>query len=191
MSEQFTYFWGEAPFSQWCPATFTIDGIVYCCSEQWMMACKARMFNDDESLAKIMAATHPRDQKKLGRQVEGFVVDQWNAAAQDLVYAGNRAKFTQNPDMLDVLMETAGTTLVEASPYDRIWGIGMYDHEAKKCGRAGWRGLNGFGKVFLQFFVDFSRFRSNPELCPFCGSTNDFGIVGDAIKVEEIPQKRK
>jgi ribA/ribD-fused uncharacterized protein len=119
-----------------------------------MMAAKARMFNDDESLAKIMAATLPSDQKKLGRKVKGFEVDKWNAAAKDIVYAGNRAKFTQNPDMLADLLATAGTTLVEASPYDKIWGIGMTDFEAKGCGRAGWRGLNWLGEVLTQLRDD-------------------------------------
>lgn len=162
MSEKFTYFWGEAPFSQWSPATFVVNGITYNCTEQWMMAEKARMFNDEETLAKIMAATHPRDQKKLGRQVKGFEVDKWNASAKDVVYAGNRAKFTQNPDMLAELLATTGTTLVEASPYDKIWGIGMSDFEAKGCGgRAGWRGLNWLGEVLTLLRDDINNEAAN------------------------------
>lgn len=121
------------------------------------MAAKARLFNDEATLAKIMSATHPREQKKLGRQVAGFDVDKWNAVAKDVVYAGNHAKFTQNTDMLVELMATKGTTLVEASPYDKIWGIGMSDFEAKGVGRAGWRGLNWLGEVLTNLRNDLEK----------------------------------
>lgn len=148
MAEKFTYFWGEAPFSQWCPTTFVVKGITYNCAEQWMMAHKAMQFKDEATLALIMEATHPKEQKKLGRKVVGFNETIWKTVAKAVVYAGNYAKFTQNPDMKAELLATAGTTLVEASPYDKIWGIGMTDFEAKGCGgREGWRGLNWLGEV--------------------------------------------
>jgi ribA/ribD-fused uncharacterized protein len=151
MTEKFTYFWGEAPFSQWAPATFVIDGITYNCTEQWMMAEKARLFGDTETLEKIMQSTKPSEQQRLGRQVKGFEVDKWNSVAIDVVYRGNHAKFTQNPTMQNELLATAGTTLVEASPYDKIWGIGMSDFEAKGVNdRSKWRGLNWLGEVLTR-----------------------------------------
>lgn len=155
MSEKFYYFWGEAPFSQWSPSKFTIDEVEYSCAEQWMMVSKARLFNDENTLKLIMEADLPSDQKKLGRKVAGFDVEKWNLVAKDIVYQGNYAKFTQNPEMKALLLATAGITLVEASPYDKIWGIGMSDFEAKGCGgRAGWRGLNWLGEVLTKLRDD-------------------------------------
>jgi ribA/ribD-fused uncharacterized protein len=154
MSEKFTYFWGEAPFSQWCDSTFVIDGITYSCTEQWMMAEKARLFGDTETLALIMEAQLPSDQKKLGRKVKGFNVDKWNAVAKDVVYKGNYAKFTQNPAMKECLLATIGTTLVEASPYDKIWGIGMSAFDAMGRSREEWKGLNWLGEVLTQLRND-------------------------------------
>jgi ribA/ribD-fused uncharacterized protein len=108
-----------------------------------------------------MAATHPREQKKLGRKVKGFEVDKWNEVAKNVVYAGNRAKFKQNTDMLVKLLATTGTTLVEASPYDKIWGIGMTAKEAQECGRKGWRGLNWLGEVLTQLREDINNEAGN------------------------------
>lgn len=163
MDEKFTYFWGDSPFSQWAPAIFKVNCIVYNCAEQYMMASKARLFNDEETLIKIMDAKQPREQKKLGRQVSGFEVDKWNIVAKNVVYAGNYAKFTQNSDMLAKLMATKDTTLVEASPYDKIWGIGMNEFEAKKVGRSGWRGFNWLGEVLTKLRNDLESKLNNDE----------------------------
>lgn len=147
--EQFTLFW-NGPFSQWCDAEFEVDGVTYNCAEQYMMAEKARLFGDDETLAKIMAAWSPREQKKLGRQVKGFDPDAWNAVSREAVYRGNYAKFTQNPHLLKRLMDTKGTTLVEASPYDRIWGIGLSADDERALDRSQWQGKNWLGETLTK-----------------------------------------
>ena len=146
MTEKFTFFW-NGPFSQWERSEFEIDGVTYNCSEQYMMACKAKLFNDEDTLSSIMEAEHPRDQKKLGRQVQGFNAEQWDNRARDIVYDGNYAKFTQNPELLERLMATKGTTLVEASPDDCIWGIGMAEGDEGIMDRDNWRGTNWLGEV--------------------------------------------
>jgi len=145
-TEKFTFFW-NGPFSQWEPCEFEIDGITYNCAEQYMMAEKARLFGDEDTLSRIMEAEHPREQKKLGRLVKGFNSDRWNARAREVVYEGNYAKFTQNPELLEKLLATKGTTLVEASPYDCIWGIGLRETDKNAKDRSKWRGTNWLGET--------------------------------------------
>lgn len=144
--EKFTLFW-NGPFSQWEPCEFEIDGIVYNCAEQYMMAKKASVFNDEDTYQKIMESDSPREQKKLGRSVKNFNSDKWEQVAKEIVYEGNYAKFTQNKDLLEKLLATKGTTLVEASPYDRIWGIGLSEHDEDALNRDKWRGLNWLGEI--------------------------------------------
>ncbi|AHE57057.1 NADAR family protein [Sphingomonas sanxanigenens] len=144
--EQFTFFW-NGPFSQWHPSPFELDGLRYVTAEQYMMAGKARLFGDDETLDAIMATESPREQKALGRKVSDFDADRWNAHAKAIVLAGNRAKFTTHDDLLELLLATRGTTLVEASPFDRIWGIGLAEDHPDAGNRARWRGTNWLGEV--------------------------------------------
>ena len=90
-----------------------------------MMAQKARLFNDEESREAIMAAAHPRDQKALGRRVKNFDAKIWNDNCEKIVLDGNIAKFSQNEKLKKLLLSTYPLTLVEASPDDKIWGIGL------------------------------------------------------------------
>ena len=146
MNEKFTFFW-NGPFSQWEKCKFQIDGIVYNCAEQYMMASKAKLFKDEDTLARILEADNAREQKKLGRSVKNFHSDRWNSIAKEVVYEGNYAKFTQNPGLLEKLLATEGTTLVEASPHDCIWGIGMKETDVGITDRNNWRGTNWLGEV--------------------------------------------
>lgn len=150
VKEQFFLFWGERPFSQWSPADFVIDGKTYNSTEQYMMAMKARHFGDEETLRKIMKSTSPSDQKKLGRQVRGFDANQWNKVCRDIVYKGNYEKFKQNSKMREKLFETVGRTLVEASPKDKIWGIGLSAKDERCQSRETWQGKNWLGEVLTK-----------------------------------------
>lgn len=147
--EKFTFFW-SGPFSNWHPSPFEIDGVWYNCSEQYMMAEKARLFNDTETLSKIMSAPDPREQKQYGRQVKGFDQHTWEKVARGVVYKGCLAKFSQNQVLKKILLETGDTTLVEASPYDKIWGIGLAKDDPRAKDRATWRGTNWLGKVLVR-----------------------------------------
>ena len=152
-SERFTFFW-SGPFSQWHRSPFTLDGQVYVTAEQYMMAEKARMFGDNESLERILATGDPREQKALGRRVRSFDSALWDAAARDIVYRGNRAKFTTHRDLLTLLFDTQGTTLVEASPLDTIWGIGLAADSPAALDRASWQGRNWLGEVLTRLRDD-------------------------------------
>jgi ribA/ribD-fused uncharacterized protein len=152
-------FWGHRPerdgsvgagcLSQWWPAPFVVDGINYPTAEHWMMAGKARLFNDDEGLAAVMTANSPGAAKAAGREVRGFDERQWAASRYALVVAGNRAKFTQHEDLQRFLAQTGNKILVEASPYDRIWGVGMAPSNPDIHHPSKWRGQNLLGFALM------------------------------------------
>ena len=148
--EKFTLFW-RGPLSQWSRSEFTVDGLPYHNAEQYMMAEKARLFGDKELERRIMATSSPRVAKACGRQIRDFVNHKWQAEARDIVYKGNMAKFTQNEKIhRTALLETVGTTLVEASPTDIIWGIGISEGKPEAHDRNRWNGRNWLGEVLTK-----------------------------------------
>lgn len=147
-TETMVLFWesDEIP-SQWYPSDFVVAGVEYNCAEQYMMAEKARLFEDEEALAAIMETDCPREQKRLGRLIQGFDEDTWNEVALDVVTKGNFAKFSQNPQMKKWLLETQDKILVEASPYDKIWGVGLREDDPRILDRDQWEGTNWLGEA--------------------------------------------
>ncbi|MBE6268346.1 MAG: NADAR family protein [Bacteroidales bacterium] len=152
------YFWGHTPnpkkitaacLSQWYDCYFEVDGVMYHTTEQYMMASKARLFNDEETLRKIMEAYNPHDYKKLGRKVSGFDGERWDAVKYDIVVEGNIAKFSQNAALKEFLLSTGDAILVEASPYDEVWGIGLDRETAMKATVNEWRGENLLGCALM------------------------------------------
>ncbi|MDX1472144.1 MAG: NADAR family protein [Flavobacteriaceae bacterium] len=105
--EEFVLFWG-GKFSQWYKAPMIINGIEYNCCEQYMMAEKARLFEDKEALKEIMATKDPRKQKAIGRKVKNFDQEKWEGIARSVVYKANYAKFSQNEDCFKELDEKYG-----------------------------------------------------------------------------------
>ncbi len=151
MNTMYTFFFTEAsPFSQWFRCSFTVGENTFNCAEQYMMHGKALLFDDAEVAVEVLAADHPRKHKALGRKVKRFDDLKWKAAREGIVLAGNRAKFTQNAELLDLLLATQGTTLVEASPYDKIWGIGLAASDPRAQDAKQWKGQNLLGKVLTQ-----------------------------------------
>ena len=149
MVESFTHFW-DGPFSQWHPCTFKIDMVRYNCAEQFMMAEKARLFGDEGVRAQILATGSPRAHKALGRQVAGFDQATWEAERVEIVVRGNLAKFSQNPEMCAALLATGDKTMVEASPYDRIWGVGLRADDSRVHDPERWRGANLLGEALMK-----------------------------------------
>jgi ribA/ribD-fused uncharacterized protein len=123
----------------------TIDGIGYNCCEQYMMHQKALTFGDTETAELVMKTENPKDQKALGRQVKNFDKAKWDTVSIGIVFKGNYAKFNQNVELGDELLATGNKILVEASPYDTIWGIGMGEKEPGINDPANWKGLNLLG----------------------------------------------
>lgn len=147
--EKFTFFWAGT-FSQWAESPFKIDGVAFNTAEQFMMYKKALLFNDFVQAGRIMATSNPRNQKQLGREVIGFDKDRWEQHCKQFVYQASFAKFTQNPKMMAELLATEGTTLVEASPEDKIWGIGLAEDNPKAQSRDTWEGTNWLGEILTE-----------------------------------------
>ncbi len=156
---KYLYFWGHTSknkmtdkscLSQWFPASFTVEGVTYSSAEQYMMAAKARLFTDKEILEKILQAKSPAKAKALGRQVRNFDLYQWNKHCMEFVVAGNIAKFGQNTELKDFLLNTKKRILVEASPQDKVWGIGMEASHPHACNPIKWRGDNLLGFALMQ-----------------------------------------
>ena len=157
---KYLLFWGHQPspaggagkgcLSQWWPAAFTVDGVRYATAEHYMMAAKATLSGDAEAVAKILAAPHPGEAKALGRQVRGFDEQRWAEHRFEAVIAGNTAKFSQHPQLRDFLAQTGSRVLVEASPHDRVWGIGLTADDERAASPASWLGLNLLGFALME-----------------------------------------
>ena len=148
-TDEFYFFWG-GEFSQWAKYDMTIDGVTYGTCEQYMMAEKARLMGDHEMASRIAAASSPRKQKELGRQVQNFDQKLWDEHKEDVVYRGNIAKFTQHAELKDLLLATGTRTIVEASPDDCVWGIGLAEDDPRALDPEKWRGLNLLGKAIMK-----------------------------------------
>lgn len=157
---KFLFFWGHRPLpggevgkpclSQWADAPFTVDDLEYPTAEHFMMAEKARLFGDDAAVERILRATSPGAAKRLGRGVRSFEQARWEAARFEIVVRGNVAKFGQSPLLREFLLGTAGRVLVEASPVDRIWGIGLAASDARAAHPDQWLGLNLLGFALME-----------------------------------------
>lgn len=152
------YFYGHYPhpgritetcLSQWYNCKFVVDGQEYHTAEQYMMMQKARLFGDDEIFNAIFFANNPREYKALGRKIKNFDDKVWNEHKYDIVVSGNKAKFSQNIDLKNFLLSTGDAILVEASPYDRIWGIGIDKETAKSGTIDDWKGQNLLGCALM------------------------------------------
>lgn len=152
VTETLVLFYG-GPFSQWYPSTFEIDGVLYNTAEQFMMAMKADYFGDHETKEKILATNNPSEQKALGRQVSNFDKEAWDAVSRGYVYQANMAKFSIEK-LKKILLDTEDRELVEASPYDKIWGIGLGVDDPKSLDKTQWRGTNWLGEVLMKVRKD-------------------------------------
>lgn len=153
------HFWGHRPrpdgrlgpscLSQWWPSPFTVDGVRYATAEHWMMAAKARLFGDARAERQAVEAANPALAKKAGRLVRGFDEEVWRRERYGIVVAGSVHKFGQDPRLAGYLLGTGGRVLVEASPVDRVWGIGLAADDERACDPARWRGLNLLGFALM------------------------------------------
>ncbi len=160
MRLKYLFFWGHQPrhdgqigkqcLSQWWPSAFEIDTIAYPTAEHYMMAEKARLFEDYAICERILSAPHPGAAKSLGREVKGFREQIWAEHRFEIVVRGNEAKFGQNEALRTFLLNTKKRVLAEASPVDRIWGIGVAEDNRKATQPEEWRGLNLLGFALMK-----------------------------------------
>lgn len=149
ITDEYVFFW-DGPFSQWYPSQFTVGAYTYNCAEQFMMHSKAVLFQDHKTADKIMKTDSPREQKKLGRQVVGWNDDIWLLFREGVVLTGSLAKFSQNAQLREALLFTEDRVLVEASPYDKVWGIGLPEEDDNCLDPKKWKGLNLLGKILTR-----------------------------------------
>lgn len=157
---KFLPFWSHVPpagggigahvLSQWFPHEFDHEGTRYRTAEHYMMAAKARLFHDADALASILAARTPGEAKHLGREVRGFDADVWDGACVAIVRDGSVAKFGSTPELRAYLVGTGLRVLIEASPLDRTWGIGLERNDPAVERPAQWKGRNLLGFALMQ-----------------------------------------
>jgi len=164
MAEEFTFFW-KSRLSQWQRAPFVLGGVTFTHAEQYMMYAKALLFGDQDAAARILAAETPRQQQAIGRTIQGFDETMWALFREGIVFAGNYARFSQNPDQKELLLATRWTTLVEASPHDPVWGIGLAADDPRALDRSQWLGLNLLGETLTRVreALLFEQIRSAPK----------------------------
>lgn len=160
LESKFLFFWGHQPnkdgsisktcFSQWWLSAFKVDKVTYKTAEHWMMAKKAELFQDHETLEKILDADSPAEAKKLGREVKNYDDKVWLANRYEIVKQGNYHKFSQNRELKTFLLNTKDRVIVEASPVDPIWGIGMASDDKDVLNVAKWKGLNLLGFALME-----------------------------------------
>jgi ribA/ribD-fused uncharacterized protein len=146
ITDKYVFFW-DGIYSQWHKAPMTIGKIEYVTCEQYMMHQKALLFGDEETAELILKEKNPKEQKKLGRLVKGFDKSTWEKNCLAIVYEGNLAKFSQNPDLKKEMLSTGNRFFVEASPFDHLWGIGMGEGEEGIEDPSYWMGLNLLGQA--------------------------------------------
>lgn len=157
-SPEFLFFWGhtvkdqitKSCFSQWFSLQCEENGSIYKTAEHYMMAGKAKLFNDQDILEKIVKTETPGKAKSLGRKVKNFDPKLWDAHKYEIVKNANLLKFSQNSKFKDFLLSTDDKILIEASPYDRIWGIGMLETDSRAKDPSLWNGENLLGFALME-----------------------------------------
>jgi ribA/ribD-fused uncharacterized protein len=152
-NKDFTFFW-SGPFSNFYTTYFVdSDNISYNCSEQYYMAKKALFFKDFEVYKLIMDEKNPKNQKKLARTIKNYSDKEWyggSIPAKKYMFEGNFLKYSQNEKLKNLLLETSPTRLVEASPYDTIWGVGLSEQSILIHSPSSWRGKNWLGDILTE-----------------------------------------
>ena len=142
---KYKFFW-SGPYSNWYKVDIVIDNKTFTSSEQYYMYMKAFIFNDFDTAKLILATNNCKEQKKLGRNVKGFDQQRWDILKYDVMWTGVYNKFLQNPGLLTMLRSEQCEKFVEASPFDRIWGIGYDENTAMTVSENEW-GENLLGKI--------------------------------------------
>lgn len=155
INERFTLFY-KGEFSQWYKRSIKdpVTGIVFNCNEQYMMYYKALLFKDTDSAEKILKETNPYRIQQLGRAVKNFNEKKWKKFCRPIIFKGNLLKFSQHADLKKLLAFTRGTTLVEASPVDKIYGVGLDSKDERIQKRKTWRGKNYLGEAITEVRVN-------------------------------------
>lgn len=163
----YTFFWshaqkqgrsiGEFVLSQWYPSPFSVNEILYKTAAHWMMARKAALFGDRSSFEKILSTDRPDELRVISRNIKHFDEAVWREWKYEIVKEGNFHKFNQNKKLKAYLLSTTDTILVEASPCDKIWGIGLPQDSKLILNPYTWKGSNLLGFALMgvrEYFLE-------------------------------------
>ena len=155
----FLFFWHPEPptrkpvgpfvLSQWYEHPFVHEGDLYGSAEHLMMVKKAELFGDFDTAEQIKTVVTPREAKALGRQVRNFNEELWLQHRSQIVESVSLAKFGSDDDLAEYLLSTGTHVLVEASPHDRVWGIGLEDVHPDARDPRRWPGENLLGFALM------------------------------------------
>ncbi|MDP5209926.1 NADAR family protein [Microbulbifer sp. 2205BS26-8] len=155
---KYLFFWGhrkpkkgisKSCLSQWYESPFESDGNRFHTAEHFMMYEKAKLFGDNSAAENSLAVADPGAAKAIGRQVEGFDQELWDKKKFDIVVQANLAKFKGNQALKEFLLNTGDRVLVEASPVDKVWGVGLAEDDDKCQNPKKWKGLNLLGFALI------------------------------------------
>lgn len=156
---EYVLFWGpqergstisKSCLSQWYASAFEEGGIKFPTAEHYMMYQKAKLFGDHKACEKVLHASKPMEAKAIGHAVNGFKRELWEDKRFEIVVNGNLAKFSQNRELCKFLIDSGNRVLVEASPHDRIWGIGLAQEDPASADPNTWQGLNLLGFALME-----------------------------------------
>lgn len=151
ITDQYVFFYSNKDcFSNFYPCKFYLNGIEFSCSEQFMMHEKAVLFGDHKIGKQILVETRPARIKALGRQVGNFNEQIWLENRERIMYDAVVGKFSQNDDLRKIILDTGNKLLVEASPNDKIWGIGLAIDDSRIHDPKNWKGSNLLGKALMK-----------------------------------------
>ena len=156
---RYIFFWGhtvsgstptKACFSQWFGSPFDADGYKFLTAEHYMMYRKAKLFADSVAMNQVLESVDPGKAKAIGRTVEGFDQAIWEEHRMEIAVSGNVAKFSSNPELKEFLLQKGKRILVEASPLDKIWGIGLEEKNPLSSDPYRWKGENLLGFALME-----------------------------------------
>jgi ribA/ribD-fused uncharacterized protein len=151
VTDKFVFFWGKQDiYSNFYYMPFKHQGILFKWSEQAVMYRKAMLFGATKIAQQILKAQTPDECKKLGRSRQiAFSEDVWIENRENVYKEVLLDKFS-TPILKKRILETVDKTLVEASPFDKIWGIGLADDHPYAEVPNKWKGLNLLGKILME-----------------------------------------
>lgn len=143
------FFWGDDDvYSNFYRFEFKYKGKTFFCSEQAFMWEKAMLFGDKNIAGQILKSTHPYECKKLGRKVKNYDDKKWGKVREDIWKEILINKFSSEPLKSEIL-KTKNKILVEASPYDKLYGIGLEVWDDRVLDENNWKGKNLLGKILM------------------------------------------
>lgn len=149
ITDKYVFFW-NSELSNWFPVKFRYKNLNFFNSEQAFMWEKAVYFGDMTIAAQILKTPNPKDNKALGRKIKSFDAGKWLIDGYPIMVAVNMAKFGQNSRLKSVLISTEDKIIVEASPTDIVWGIGLHWEDDRVLDEKNWRGMNLLGKALME-----------------------------------------